>query len=273
MRGDERPADTANPVTPLRNLIADPPPVPPAARESFEAFQRTLANCLGLNTAPRPKQNGRSKPGAAQTAKEPPLSSQIECIREFYEPIFRQTYDNAAVRLRDIEQLAQLAASYRSRARFVADLTLDPPNSTSDLAGPPHLDEDFLVLSTIHSAKGCEWDAVHIIHAADGMIPSDMATRDEAGVDEERRLFYVAMTRARNDLYVYYPLRYYYTKHRRGDAHGYAQLTRFMTPKVCERFERRTYDRGEHWDESDAGHAPTKATDPYKDVSRLWRAG
>ena len=97
---------------------------------------------------------------------------------------------------REALELEQIAARYRSRSRFITDLTLDPPTSTSDLAQPPFLDEDYLILSTIHSAQGCVWDVVHIIHAADGMIPSDMAVTDEAGVEEERRLLFVGITRA-----------------------------------------------------------------------------
>ena len=89
-------------------------------------------------------------------------------------------------------------------------MTLDPPSSTQDLAGPPTRDDDYLVLSTIHSAKGLEWDAVYVIHAADGNIPSDMATKNPAEIEEERRLFYVALTRAKNWLYVCYPFRYYW---------------------------------------------------------------
>src|SRR5207245_6707198 len=100
-----------------------------------------------------------------------------------------------------------------SRGRFIAELTLDPPMSTGDLAGSPLLDEDYVVLSTIHSAKGCEWDVVHIIHAADGMIPSDMATGSSEETEEERRLLYVAMTRAKDVLVVYFPLRYYRRGH------------------------------------------------------------
>ncbi len=132
------------------------------------------------------------------------------------------------MRLRDLEQLEQIASRYRSRQAFITDLTLDPPTSTQDLAGDPLLEEDYLVLSTIHSAKGCEWDAVYILHAADGMIPSDMALGDPEGLEEERRLFYVAMTRARNELKVYFPLRYYRSRRGRGDSHSFAQLTRFV---------------------------------------------
>ena len=111
---------------------------------------------------------------------------------------------HAAARLRDLDQLAALAAGYEARQRFLAEPTLDPPSSTGDIAGPPLLDEDWLVLSTIHSAKGLEWDVVHVIHAADGMIPSDMATGDDDEIEEERRLLYVALTRPTTTLVVLY---------------------------------------------------------------------
>jgi DNA helicase-2/ATP-dependent DNA helicase PcrA len=121
---------------------------------------------------------------------------------------------------------------------MLSEIALDPPSSTQDLAGPPHLDDDYLVLSTIHSAKGLEWDAVYVIHAADGNIPSDMATGSPEEIEEERRLFYVALTRAKNWLYVCCPLRYYYSyRPTHSDAHGYAQRTRFLPPPVVECFE------------------------------------
>ena len=221
---DDR-VSSGNAVTsPVLRLVTDPPPVPPAAREAFGEFRRTLGNCCGLNGDASSK---KVKP--KETTGEPlPLASQVERISRFYTPIFERVYDNPVVRLRDLEQLEHIAARYRSRRSFITDLTLDPPNATSDLAQPPHLDEDYLVLSTIHSAKGCEWTVVHIIHAADGMIPSDMAVGDTGGVEEERRLFYVAMTRAKDMLYVYFPLRYYHRRFGGSDAHNYAQLTRFM---------------------------------------------
>src|SRR5204862_86435 len=83
----------------------------------------------------------------------------------FLEPAFARRYPAVTARIADIEQLELLASGYKQRGRFLAELTLDPPTSTSDLAGPPLLDEDWLVLSTIHSAKGLEWDVVHVIHA------------------------------------------------------------------------------------------------------------
>ncbi len=165
-----------------------------------------------------------------------PPAEQVERVRRFLEPLLRRRYDQPEPRLRDLEQLEQLAAGFETRERFVTDLTLDPPISTSDLAGPPHLDEDYVVLSTIHSAKGGEWDVVHVIHAADGMIPSDLATGDPDEIEEERRLFYVALTRARDTLRVSFPLRYHRSNRGLEDRHWYAQLTRFLPEEVRDRF-------------------------------------
>lgn len=206
-------------ATPLRRLIESPPSVPPAARASFGQLRVTLGECVACGV------EGESE-GSGETG--PAVSVQVERLRRFYDPICQRVHENARIRMRDIEQLEQIAQRYRSRSSFLADLALDPPTSTADLAGPPFLEEDYLNLSTIHSAKGCEWDVVYVIHAADGMIPSDMATDSEASVDEERRLFYVAMTRARDTLYVMVPLRYYHRWSARGDAHSYAQVTRFI---------------------------------------------
>ncbi|MDZ7617859.1 MAG: ATP-dependent helicase [Patescibacteria group bacterium] len=166
------------------------------------------------------------------------LPTQVGMVRKFYRPLLELKYDLAQPRLRDLEQLEQLAAKYRSRERMLQEITLDPPSSTQDLAGPPHLDDDYLVLSTIHSAKGLEWDAVFVIHASDGNIPSDMATKSPDEIEEERRLFYVALTRAKSWLHVCCPLRYHY-RPGASDAHGFAQLTRFLPPAVQARFDRK----------------------------------
>ena len=252
-------SDTAAPDSPLRRLADAPPAVPKAAWRQFSALSRVLIDCSGMDGDATESDGARGGGGT--------VASQVERVREFYEPIFKQIYENPKVRIRDIEQLEQIARGYRSRARFITDLTLDPPQSTSDLAGPPLLDEDYLILSTIHSAKGCEWNVVHIIHAADGMIPSDMAVGDAAGVDEERRLFYVAMTRAKNVLYVYFPLRYYHHRWGVSDAHGYAQLTRFL-PKVTRTlFEPRTAYTAHESEES----GPSDVAGVDDCVRRLWR--
>jgi len=169
-------------------------------------------------------------------------SVQIERIRSFYTPILERRYENVDQRESDIEHLEQLARRHRSRRQFLTDLVLDPPASTGDLAGPPFRDEDWLVLSTIHSAKGLEWDAVYLIHAADGCLPSDMATGSDAEIEEELRLTYVAMSRARDFLYVLWPLRYYHRS--RGattDSHSYAQLCRFFTAETLSTMDRAGY--------------------------------
>jgi len=168
----------------------------------------------------------------------PSLPDQISNIRTFYSPILEKRYDQSHMRTRDLEQLQQIASTFSSRQELLSDLTLDPPASTQDLAGPPLVEEDYLILSTIHSAKGCEWECVYVIHAADGNIPSDMATGSEEQIEEERRLFYVALTRAKDFLEVLFPLKYYHKKHRLSDRHTFAQLTRFLPDSVLAHFDR-----------------------------------
>jgi len=245
--------------TPLRRFLEGAVNAPASSRELLQQLRMALAHCAGLRLV----SNGRNGGFVLEPlGAEPPLSAQVERIREFYDPVFNRAYENPTIRLRDLEQLEQIAATYRSRGRFITDLTLDPPTSTSDLAGAPYLEEDYLILSTIHSAKGCEWDVVHIIHAADGMIPSDMATGDSEGVDEERRLFYVGLTRAKDNLYVYFPIRYYHTGSRMGDAHSYAQLTRFISPTVKALFEQRLPPGITRRDPADPGTFPRHANTP-----------
>lgn len=164
-----------------------------------------------------------------------PLGEQIAHTRRFYTPILEKRYEQAAMRARDLEQLEQLSSNFRGRSEMLAELTLDPPSSTQDLAGPPLLEEDYLTLSTIHSAKGCEWDAVYVLHAADGNIPSDMSTGSEELIEEERRLFYVALTRAKDFLYVCQPAMYYQKK--LSSRYSLAQLTRFLPDSALQHFE------------------------------------
>jgi DNA helicase-2/ATP-dependent DNA helicase PcrA len=243
----ERAGEEASPV---RRLIDDPPAVPAVLGRDFLALRETLGDCLGAELAP---------------------AAELERVRQFLSPIVRRRYDSAESRLADLEQLEALASGGGDRARFLADITLDPPSSTEDLAGPPLLDDDYLILSTIHSAKGCEWDAVHVIHAADGNIPSDMSTGSEDGVEEERRLLYVALTRARNVLDVYFPLRYHRRPRGLDDAHGYAQLTRFLPADVLTTFDR----EGESAPPPDAGGAePLPVVVPAVDelLDDLWSA-
>ncbi len=150
--------------------------------------------------------------------------------RIWYEPILEEAHEDAAVRLLDVLQLEQIASGFPSRERFLTELTLDPPDATSDLSGPGLKDEDYLILSTIHSAKGQEWKSVHVLNVVDGCIPSDLGTGSTHELEEERRLLYVAMTRARDELHLVMPQRFFVTQQAKlGDRHMYAQRTRFIT--------------------------------------------
>ena len=146
--------------------------------------------------------------------------SEMEQVRLWYEPHLERIHEDAIVRRNDLLQLEQIAAGYPSRERFLTELTLDPPDATSDQAGPPHLDEDYLILSTIHSAKGQEWKSVYLLNGIDGSIPADLATGTPEEIEEERRLLYVAMTRAKDELDIMVPQRCYVLQQRRnGDRH------------------------------------------------------
>jgi DNA helicase-2/ATP-dependent DNA helicase PcrA len=173
-----------------------------------------------------------------------PWPGQLERVRAFYEPILFDRYDAAEARRGDLEQLGAIAGGYPARAAFLEDLTLDPPSSTGDHAGPPALDEDWLILSTIHSAKGQEWKAVFVLDVIDGRIPSDLSAGSADQLEEERRLLYVAMTRARDQLHLVQPLRMHVEKqHRHGDRHVFAPRSRFLPDDLLDRFERVTRGR------------------------------
>jgi DNA helicase II / ATP-dependent DNA helicase PcrA len=166
----------------------------------------------------------------------------LELAKAWYLPQLERIHDDAHIRKLDVDQLVRLAAGYGSRERFLTELTLDPPQATSDQPGVPHLDEDYLILSTIHSAKGQEWKAVHVLNVVDGCIPSDMATGTQDELEEERRLLYVAMTRAKEHLHLIVPHRFYVTQQSGGgDRHIYAGRTRFISEAMAEKFERITW--------------------------------
>ena len=162
----------------------------------------------------------------------------IELAKDWYQPHLERLHDDAPVRAADLDQLAQLAGGYGNRESFLAEITLDPPEATSDRAGPPLLDEDYVILSTIHSAKGQEWKSVHVLNVVDGCIPSDMSTGSADEIEEERRLLYVAMTRAKEHLHLVVPNRFYVKQQAQmGDRHMYAARTRFVTPAMLKHFE------------------------------------
>ncbi|HWL90234.1 MAG TPA: ATP-dependent helicase [Actinomycetota bacterium] len=204
-------------ASPLARFLDEPVAVPRGAADGVRELRSALGDCLDAGALPP--------------------AGQLARLRTFLEPVIARKYEAAAARVRDLEQLELLASESSSRGQFLADLTLDPPYSTGDLAGPPHLDEDYLILSTIHSAKGLEWDVVHVIHAADGMIPSDMSTGNDDEIEEERRLLYVALTRARDALHVTYPQRYYRRPKGLEDPHSYTQRSRFLPDEVLQHFD------------------------------------
>lgn len=217
-------------TSPLRRLIDNPPPLPGAASEGLNSLQ---------NVAKTSVRSEVSTPAEL-----------LERVGEFLGPAFARRYDDAAARIEDVRHLARMAEEYPSLSRFLTEITLDLPVATQDLARPPTRDDDWLILSTIHSAKGQEWEAVHLISAADGAIPSDMSA-DEEGIEEERRLFYVAITRAKRWLSIYFPLRWFIRREARDDLHRYAQLTRFISEKTRSLF-----------DEEVAGDATGAEVDP-----------
>ena len=176
-----------------------------------------------------------------------PWAGQIALVRQWYLPHLERLHDHISARAADLDQLEQIAGTYATRGTFLTELTLDPPQATSAEAGQPHLDEDYLVLSTIHSAKGQEWDAVFVLNVTDGCIPSDLAVGDHEQIEEERRLLYVAMTRARQHLHLVQPLRFFRThQQRHGDGHILAIRSRFIPDSILDRFERGAHSRAEH---------------------------
>ncbi len=157
---------------------------------------------------------------------------------DWYLPHLERLHDDASVRAADVEQLVALAGGHANRESFLAEITLDPPEATSDRAGPPLLDDDYVILSTIHSSKGQEWKSVHVLNVVDGCIPSDMATGNQDDIEEERRLLYVAMTRAREHLHLIVPNRFFIKQQSSmGDRHVYATRSRFVTPVMLKHFE------------------------------------
>ena len=174
-----------------------------------------------------------------------PWEGQVTRVRAWYEPQLDRLYEMAQVRRGDLEQLERLAVQYPTRESFVTELTLDPPQASGDLAGDPLLDEDYLVLSTVHSAKGQEWEAVHVLNVTDGSFPSEFATGRPELIDEERRLLYVAMTRARQELHLLAPVRFYVTQQApTGDRYVHGARSRFLTEPVLQRFERAAWPPG-----------------------------
>lgn len=191
----------------------------------------------------------------------------VDLALRWYGPLLTQRFDDAAVRQADLEQLARIANTYGSREQFLTELTLDPPDATSAQSGAPMLDEDYLILSTIHSAKGQEWHSVYVLNVVDGCIPSDMSTGDDEDIEEERRLLYVAMTRARESLQLVVPQRFYvHQQTGLGDRHVYGTRSRFVPDGMLPLYEIFPKPR-----EDDAPRRPVGDVTVHIDVARKLR--
>jgi DNA helicase II / ATP-dependent DNA helicase PcrA len=237
----DRMAEAADPVAVLENL-----PVPPRTGQDWKDFVGAMGN-LRYSEWP----------------------ADLERARLWYEPHLDRIHEDADTRRADLLQLEQIASGYSSRERFLTELTLDPPDATSDQAGVPLLDDDYLILSTIHSAKGQEWKAVYLLNVVDGCMPSDLGAGTSAEIEEERRLLYVAMTRAKDGLHLVVPQRFFvHGQHARGDRHLYASRTRFIPEALLGLFERTG------WPVAAAG-ARTASQGPKVDIGArmrgMWR--
>lgn len=141
-------------------------------------------------------------------SEDMPISEKVERLIYYYRPVMKAKYDDYSKREKDIEVFAEIAGRYRSLNSFLADMALDPPTESVSGLEPGEEDEK-LVLSTIHSAKGLEWDTVFVMTALDGRFPSFRAAENLDDMEEERRLMYVATTRAKNRLLISYPIDLY----------------------------------------------------------------
>jgi DNA helicase-2/ATP-dependent DNA helicase PcrA len=196
---------------------------PARAQEDWHPFVKLMSSVYGRQT---------------------PWPAEFEMVRRWYEPHLERNHEDAAIRHADVLQMESIAGTYASRERFLTELTLDPPDATSDESGVPLIDEDYLILSTIHSAKGQEWRNVFVLNGVDGCIPSDLGTGSEDEIDEERRLLYVAMTRAKEDLHIVVPQRFYvHNQTYMGDRHVWASRTRFIPAHLMPLFDAYAWPR------------------------------
>ena len=242
----------------LDRMAEDPDPLhalsvfkpPAAAAEHWPEFKSTIG-VLRRNAAGWP--------------------AELDLVCRWYAPHLERRHEDAVLRQADLIQLAQIASTYPTRERFLTELTLDPPDATSDEAGVPLLDEDYLILSTIHSAKGQEWTSVFLLNTVDGCLPSDLATGSTPEVEEERRLLYVAMTRAKDQLHLMVPQRFYtHGQRSTGDRHVYAQRTRFIPGPMLKHFESRAWPPAKSV-EGAMSSTTAEPIDVKSKMRRMWR--
>jgi DNA helicase-2/ATP-dependent DNA helicase PcrA len=216
---------------------------PGSAARVIEHVLTAVDPIAALGEAPPPPRAGEDWSGFVETLQsirsgQSGWPAELGQARLWYEPHLQRNHEDAEMRRADLLQLEQIASGYPSRERFLTELTLDPPDATSDQSGVPHLDEDYLNLSTIHSAKGQEWKSVFVLNVVDGCMPSDLGTGESHEIEEERRLLYVAMTRAKDDLHLMLPQRFFtHGQNRLGDRHVYAARTRFIPDALLSLFK------------------------------------
>jgi DNA helicase-2/ATP-dependent DNA helicase PcrA len=245
------------------------------ALDHFEAQGFSVKSLAGFDAPQANKMDWKRFCALLEKLADPstPWPGQVGLVREWYKPQLERIYDAAFSRTGDLEQLEHLSAQHSSRERFLTELTLDPPVVTGDKSASASKDEDYVILSTIHSAKGQEWDIVYVLNVADGNFPSEFSAGKPEMIEEERRLLYVAMTRARNELHLCAPLRYAVTQQAKGgDAHVYGAKSRFMTDKVLACFEHTTF-RSLHGAESlraDERSDAIGAVDVVSQLKEMW---
>lgn len=239
---------------------------PKAAADVLDALDLSADPRAALHDVAPPRRAGADWPEFVQAmTTDAPWPAALGQARAWYDPHLDRVHEDADARRADLLQLEQIATGYASAEAFLTDLTLDPPDATSDTSGVPLKDEDYLILSTIHSAKGQEWKSVHLLNAVDGCIPSDLGTGSTHELEEERRLLYVAMTRAKDRLTLGLPLRFYVTQQtRNGDRHVFAMRTRFIPTEILGQFD------AFHWSPQHHGGQARPAPPPI-DVAQTMR--
>jgi DNA helicase-2/ATP-dependent DNA helicase PcrA len=253
-----------NRVAAWRALQLLPGVGPKSAERAWTAFEAGSWQWAALKSGSKPfdeLMHGLAEPAAL-------WSGQMQRVREWYAPVMERKYDAPEVRAADLVQLERIASTYGTREAFLTDMALDPPSASSDLAGDPLLDEDYLVLSTVHSAKGQEWDAVYVLNVSDGNFPNEFATGKPEAIEEERRLLYVALTRAKTRLDLVAPLKYYITQRARNDdRHVYGARSRFLTRAVMACFDEVAFGEPEKAASPQAG---TPAVDVAGRLRGMW---
>ncbi|MFD1343257.1 ATP-dependent helicase [Litorisediminicola beolgyonensis] len=212
---------------------------PKSAGKMLNQLTESAEPHVTLATLAPPKAAHQDWPGfVTLLSSSTPWPDQIAQVRAWYEPRMEQMFEDAEMRKPDLLQLEQISYGFASLEDFLTEMTLDPPDATGGHAGDPHKDEDYLILSTIHSAKGMEWKSVHVLNVVDGCIPSDLATGTTEQIEEERRLLYVAMTRAKDNLSLHQPLRFYETgQGKLQNRHVYAMRSRFLPDQILGHFD------------------------------------